>query len=311
MTQMKLLIYCFIIITPIFLFAFQKYDLSFKEFQKGKDSFENGDYRTAIEFLTKSIKQDSLFADAFNLRGISYLKLFKYDEALKDFTAAIDLNLLKIGIFGKNKEKAEDLKELKKILSNYYFNRALVYQEKSDFSNAVSDYKYVIEYDSNHKMSYFNLGYIFYEQKKFDSAIAYFSDVLRIDPRDNDALYNRANVYITIKDYEKAIADLEILTRNFKNNAEVFTSLGDCYFYQKDYKSAIENYSAALKITSKLPVALMNRARAYKALEDYNNAIKDYNNFLKIAKNEPVYSTYIETIKIELNQVKYMQKKKK
>lgn len=46
----------------------------------------------ALENFNKVIELDGKYAPAFNGRGLVWDRFLKYDEAIKDFTAAVELD---------------------------------------------------------------------------------------------------------------------------------------------------------------------------------------------------------------------------
>ena len=59
---------------------------------RGNRYSRNGVYEQAIQDYTQAIELDASFAEAFFNRGVSYYELGRYREAIADLTRAIDLN---------------------------------------------------------------------------------------------------------------------------------------------------------------------------------------------------------------------------
>ena len=57
----------------------------------GTQAFEDGDYYKAYEWFSKAIEIDSKYALAYLNRGITGLKLDKYESAKRDFLKSIKL----------------------------------------------------------------------------------------------------------------------------------------------------------------------------------------------------------------------------
>lgn len=68
----------------------------YKLYEKGFDSYQNGNYKEAItnftEYLSKSIRDRSLDVEVFYLRGLSHFKLQNYKNAIGDFEETLLLN---------------------------------------------------------------------------------------------------------------------------------------------------------------------------------------------------------------------------
>ena len=74
--------------------------------QRGNRYSRNGVYEQAIEDYTRAIELDAAFAEAYFNRGVSYYEVGRYQEAITDLSQAIRL------------DPADD---------NYYSRRSLAY----------------------------------------------------------------------------------------------------------------------------------------------------------------------------------------
>jgi len=60
-------------------------------FEKGITEIEAKNYKKAVKYLKKAAKKDKNNADIYNLLGYSYRKMGKYDDSLKYYTKALEL----------------------------------------------------------------------------------------------------------------------------------------------------------------------------------------------------------------------------
>ena len=65
---------------------------NFGLFHEGCDAYARGDYRACVDWLTRFIAAGARFPGAFAVRGGAYVKLGMFDEAIDDFTLAIQLS---------------------------------------------------------------------------------------------------------------------------------------------------------------------------------------------------------------------------
>jgi len=81
------------------------------------------DQNKAVEYYSKAIAINPRYATAYQMRGYAYILSYKYQDAINDFTMAI--NIL------PNSANAYS--------ANAYYGRAIVYIRMKDYSQAVSD----------------------------------------------------------------------------------------------------------------------------------------------------------------------------
>ena len=118
--------------------------------QKAKQSVISGDYKESIKYAEEALKIDSNSFDAYNVRGLAYAGVEKYELSIKDFTKSIELN--------KNFAKA-------------YNNRGLAYIELKKYDIALKDFSKASEIEPNEAGWYYNRGKCYYylgENKKSD-----------------------------------------------------------------------------------------------------------------------------------------------
>ena len=88
--------------------------------RRGNQYSRNGAYEQAIADYTRALELDAAFAEAWFNRGVSWYELGQYAESIADLTQAIELN-------------PED--------DNYYGRRSLAYlfNDQSDLAEADQD----------------------------------------------------------------------------------------------------------------------------------------------------------------------------
>jgi tetratricopeptide (TPR) repeat protein len=82
-------------------------------------------------------------------KGLAYLDRQMYDEAIAEFTKAIELNSR---------------------FTEAYYDRGLTYYKKMEFNQAISDYTKAIEISPNDADVYYNRGLVYSLNKEYDKA---------------------------------------------------------------------------------------------------------------------------------------------
>jgi tetratricopeptide (TPR) repeat protein len=170
----------------------------------------------------------------------------KYDEAIAQFTKAIQMN--------PNNAEA-------------YQKRAWAYSDKQepDFNAALADSNKFVELAPNDNNAYFFRGEMYLNLKNNDAAIADFDKAIELNPKGATAHFWRGTAYVRKSDMDKAIADWEQAVKLDPNYADAYHNLGVAYERQDKKDKAVKNYILAGK---------NYEFRSQAAVDDYRFALK-------------------------------------
>lgn len=182
----------------------------------------------SISDYSQKIAENPSNADLYFARGLDYMLVQDFENALIDLEKAIALNpehLLAYFCQAVVLEKQIELKE-----TNDYPGRdnqettkaqetaqtiataTLMNPNKLDYDKVVRSYNKVIELDPTFIYAYYNRAGIRFKQQDYKSAILDYNEAIRIsNERSNvfaEALYNRGLARFHMKDYERALDDM-------------------------------------------------------------------------------------------------------
>jgi protein O-mannosyl-transferase len=129
-----------------------------------------GVWKNDVTLWTDVIRFDKTIELAYFLRGGAYMNEKRNDEAIKDFTKAI---------------------ELKPGFAEAYFNRGVVFIDEKRNDEAIRDFNKAIELKSDCFPAYVNRGIYFGMEKRYDEAIKDLSKAIELKPGYALAYYNR------------------------------------------------------------------------------------------------------------------------
>lgn len=158
-------------------------------FYRAKLKFESGDYSAALRDFTLAITSDSSFAEAYNARGFTYLKMRNMQAAYDDFGQAIHLN---------------------PNLYMAYVGRGEVKDKLRNFAGAIEDYEAAIKLAPGKYNAYYDRALSWFNQKNFLKAEEDFSTVIKLNAKHEKALFNRGITKINLRRYAEACLDFKM-----------------------------------------------------------------------------------------------------
>ncbi len=126
-------------------------------------------------------------AEVHNNRGFDYCQIGQYDQAISDFSKAIEINPR---------------------LAHAYNNRGAAYLYKGQYDQAILDLSKAIEINPRLAHAYNNRGWAYIKKWQYDQAISDFNKTVEIDARFVDAYFYRAIVYFLMEEYDKSLLDV-------------------------------------------------------------------------------------------------------
>ena len=196
-------------------------NLAEESYVKGIEYATQGKFKEAKEEFEKALKIDQFYVPAkeslkvikdvieqkvkreaaiYFFKGISFEKKGQYDQAIKDYTKAIEVNPRFAGA---------------------YSNRGRAYDKEGQFDQAIKDFTKAIEVNPRFAGAYYNRGLAYKHKDQYDQAIIDYTKAIKVNPRFAGAYSNRGVVYfLKLGDKNRGCTD-------FKQACE----LGNCKNY--------------------------------------------------------------------------------
>ena len=232
-----------------------------KYISRGISSLKNGQLEDAVSEFSSAINLDPEKALTYVARGSAYFRLGRFDKALSDYNRAIEID---------------------PDLAAAYQNRGSVYYRQNQLDKAISDYSRAIKINPDFAVAYVDRGNIYQSKGRFDDAISDFSKVLKLHPRSALIYYFMGNAYYMKKRFDNAISDYSNAIDMNPKFAVAYQNRGSAYFIKGDYQKAISDYSKAIEYNPKNALTYSSRGNAYFMLSQLNNAISDFNKAIEL-----------------------------
>jgi tetratricopeptide (TPR) repeat protein len=209
----------------------------------------------AVADFSKAIELQPRDANAHYDRGHALLALRRYDDALSDFSAAIEFNPsdeMSIGMLGN------------------------ALRLKGQYDKAIQEYDAAIKLAPQDAVAFQNRGVAYSRKGEYDNAIADFGKAIQLKPNFANALNGRCWARAARgTEFEGALADCDAALRIDPIFAEARESRGLVLLRMGSFTDAIKAFSSALAQKPELPVALYGRGIAKLRLNDKTGGQSD------------------------------------
>jgi Tfp pilus assembly protein PilF len=223
-------------------------------------------------------------SELFLNKGISYIGMGQYNNALKD--------LLKAEEYYSGNPKI-----------HYYLGMS--YHGKGMKDKAIEEFKEAISLNEDYSEAHNYLGTLYSDRELWDQAIAEFDKALSNPIYDTPAmaLYNSAWAYYSKKDYKTALAKYqETLSKDpmTRLRPQIEKSVGLIYFDQDNVLEAIRHFKKSVELDSSLFDAQFLLGQCFLKIKDNKNAKKAFQAVIKLSP-ESSYGqrakTYLQSLK--------------
>lgn len=190
----------------------------------------------------------------YNRQGDRYYDLEQYEEAVKSYTEAIQL-------------QANN--------SMFYNSRGCAYDNLGEYNKAISDYNVAIAIGPLNAVFYYNRGHSYDKLEEYDKAISDYTRAIELSPNNATAYNNRGSIYIVLGRTDEAISDFNKAIELNSKFANPYKHLGNIYKEQSDYTRSIEFLSKAIELNLEYKDAYLLRAEVYRLLGETEKAAVD------------------------------------
>jgi len=199
-------------------------------------------------------------SDFHNQRGIELADRGWLDEALREFSKAVELDPDSAHAHDNLATVLADKGRFREALKEYLVAIELEPQSPTAHYNlgsflsthgydlAVSEYKEALAVEWDYPDAHLNLGLTYAERGLFHEALASYEEALRLDPKDPVAKHEMATVLMDMGRPGEAISLLRDVVKVEGDNLDAWVDLGNCYATKGIYSESERALQRALEL---------------------------------------------------------------
>lgn len=182
------------------------------------------DFASAIADYSEILKRRPPDARVLSNRGLCFLRMGAYDEAIADLSRSIELQPIAVA----------------------FFLRSQAYGRQGDFQAAITDCTKVLEFDGWRFEAFMHRGACFHELGDYDLSVLDFSDAIQQKANSAEAWNGRALAYLAMKDHAHALSDADTAVELNEHSSDVRATRGEVLLAMGRYEDAMKDIEYAL-----------------------------------------------------------------
>ena len=238
---------------------------------------------------------------ALTARGEGYRRADRDDEALDDFSRAIELDPGSVRALLSRAETYRLTRQGDHALDDFgraveldprspraIISRGETYYLMERYDEALDDFSRAIEISPGWAWAVIDRGETYRVMGRYDDALADFNRAIQLDPSSVWALINRAETFHLVKQYDDALADLNRALELTPGSSSVIALRGEIYGLMERYDDALADFSRAIELDPGYAWAIACRGETYQQMERYDDALADVGRAIEL---EPASSS--------------------
>lgn len=219
------------------------------KYSLGRQDDAFGDVNHALELNPKSFH-------AYVVRGAIHSAKADFDNAIEDYTRAIELNSPELELT--------------------YYNRALAYIAQKKWNEAIRDFDEAIKLKPDFMIGYYRRGTAYLEQKSYTAAQGDFEKVIELNPDNLPARHNRAYICWKQGKLTEAFLECDRILEEDENFSPTYNLRGNIQYHQSHFEAAMADFEKAIAVDAKYAATYQSRGALYYTLNELENALADF-----------------------------------
>lgn len=229
----------------------------------GNRNMRSGQFEDAYISYELVLEKFPFFAEAAYSMGLAMMRQNDYDEAVKHFRKALELN-------GQHENARAAITNVAKMS----FNDGNKCYKLRDLDCAVEKYMKVVSIDPGFYQAYYQIGVIAAKQGNYDEAIRNYRAALEQNPEFYKGWFAVALVQKRQGKTDEAMKSLQRVVDIHPGYAKAYGTMGEIYYDQKKYDEAASVLQTATQVDPTYDKGYLKLGMVYIELGQYENAVQ-------------------------------------
>ena len=221
----------------------------------------------ALEASNESIKINQNSTSAWNIRGLIFLNLRRYNESIQAYDRSI---------------QAHDGIEIDLEDHDAWYNKGIALIKSGRYNESIQANDMAIRIMPGDSLSWYNKGIALYELQEYNKSITAFDNVLKLRPKDTNAWYNKGLNSYNLRKYNESIQAFNNATKLDPNNSKAWYNTGIALYSLNRFNESIQAYDRSIEIDPKYAEAFYGKGVSFDRLNKYDDALKAFDTATKI-----------------------------
>jgi tetratricopeptide (TPR) repeat protein len=258
------------------------------------------DYNAAAVAFTGCILKRPEYAHAHYCRGNAYFKSGRHEEAVADYSRAIDLGARLPDVWINRGNAYRELGRLEEAIADYsttirldpkyaqaWCSRGSVYGNQGQWQKCLNDSSRAVELDRKQVYAWRNRSIAHEALGQWQGVVDDCTKALDLDPKDISTRARRAFAYVKLRQWREAIDDYSTVLERAPERTNAWIARGYAYSQLKQWERSRRDCSQAITLDDKNPLPWHNLAVAESNLGRWETTVSCFSKALALDRNHP------------------------
>jgi len=280
-------------------------------FAKGLESGLGGEYREAIDELSRVVEDDPDNVVAQTSLGVAFHRLGEEDRALSCYDAALRLDPIHAEAHYFRANILYSQGNVRGAIAGYTLaiglkpelieahQKPIPQDRLTDYNPAPADMARIarpayrileltkaLDADPEQAALFKERAAEYYRLRNYVQAIADYSSYLELQSEDADALHLRGVAYEQIEKSDQALADYQRAMTLDPQLANAYINRGVTFGKMGQYRQSIASLNEAIRLAPQNPDSYFNRGTSYFQLGDFEHAVDDFSDVIRLSPGD-------------------------